>query len=203
MRPFVYQAPTSVSEAVAFLVDGDGRARPLAGGTDLLVQLRRHLLQVDLLVDVKRIPELNSISLDPVQGLTLGAVVTCARLCEHAGVRGAYPGLIDAVSIIGGMAIQGWATLGGNLCNAAPSGDSIPAMMVLAAAGTIAGPQGTRVVPVKTFCTAPGKSMLGKDEMLVSIHFPAPEPHSGAAMCALPRVARWTSLSPGPVPGLS
>jgi CO/xanthine dehydrogenase FAD-binding subunit len=181
MRPFAYQAPTTVDEAVALLADEGGRARPFAGGTDLLVQLRRHQLEVDLVVDVKRIPELNVITLDPAKGLTVGAAVTCARLCEHPGVRQAYPGLVDAVSIIGGAALQERATVGGNLCNAAPSGDSIPALIVLSATCTVAGPGGRRTVPAEAFCTAPGVSVLGKGEVLVSIHFPAPTPFSGAS----------------------
>jgi len=181
MKPFAYQAPTSVHEAVALLTDDDRRARPLAGGTDLLVQLRRHQLEVDLVVDVKRIPELNTISLDSAKGLTVGAAVTCARLCEHPGLREVYPGLVDAVSIIGGTAIQERATVGGNLCNAAPSGDSIPAMIVLGATCTIAGPQGTRTVPAESFCTAPGVSVLGRGEVLISIHFLPPTPNSGAS----------------------
>jgi CO/xanthine dehydrogenase FAD-binding subunit len=181
MKPFAYHAPASVDEAVALLADDDRRARPLAGGTDLLVQLRHRQLEVDLVVDVKRIPELNTISLDSVEGLTVGAAVTCARLCEHPGLREVYPGLVDAVSIIGGTAIQERATVGGNLCNAAPSGDSIPAMIVLGATCTIAGPQGTRTVPAESFCTAPGVSVLGRGEVLISIRFPPPTPNSGAS----------------------
>ena len=180
MRPFEYQAPTSIGEAVALLADTGERARPLAGGTDLLVQLRRGLLEVDLVVDVKKIPELNRISFHPVEGLTVGAAVSCASLCEHPDVRAAYPALVDAASIIGGPAIQGRATIGGNLCNAAPSGDAIPAMIALGATCTVAGPGGTRAVSVETFCTAPGRTVLGQDEMLVSIRFPAPMPNSGA-----------------------
>ena len=179
MRPFRYQAPASVAEAVAILADCP-KARPLAGGTDLLVQLRRGAFDLDCLMDVKGIPELNTISFDPVGGLTIGASVSCARLCEHIGVRQAYPGLIDAVSIIGGAAIQGRATIGGNLCNAAPSADSIPALVVLAATCLIAGPHGTRSVPVEAFCTAPGKTVLNPGEMLVSIHVPPVLPRSGA-----------------------
>jgi carbon-monoxide dehydrogenase medium subunit len=181
MRPFTYLAPTTVDEAVALLSAEDRRVRPLAGGTDLLVQLRRYQLEVDLVLDVKRIPELGALVLDPVEGLTVGAAVTCARLCEHPGVRQAYPGLIDAASIIGGAAIQGRATLGGNLCNAAPSGDSIPALMVLGATCAIAGPGGTRTVPAEAFCTAPGVTVLGRGELLLSIHLPPPVPNSGAA----------------------
>ena len=129
---------------------------------------------------LKRILDLNLITFDPVNGLTIGATVCCACLCEHPDVREAYPGLIDAASIIGGTAIQGRATLGGNLCNAAPSGDSIPAMIVLGATCTIVGPRGTRNVAAEAFCTGPGQTVLEVDELLVSIHFPPPEPRSGA-----------------------
>jgi carbon-monoxide dehydrogenase medium subunit len=155
------------------------KARPFAGGTDLLVQLRLNLFEPELVVDLKRIPELNQISFDPQAGLTVGAAVSCARLCEQPEASTWYPGLVDAASIIGGMAIQGRATVGGNLCNAAPSGDSIPAMIVLGAKCIIAGAQGERSVPVETFCTAPGKTILSPGEILVSIHFPPPKPRSG------------------------
>jgi carbon-monoxide dehydrogenase medium subunit len=144
------------------------------------VQLRRRQRKVDLVVDVKRIPELTAIDLDPAKGLTFGAAVSCARLCEHPGLREAYPGLVDAVSIIGGAALQGRATVGGNLCNAAPSGDSIPALIVLGASCTVAGPAGRRSVPAEAFCTAPSVSVLGKEEILVSIHVPPPMPDVGA-----------------------
>jgi CO/xanthine dehydrogenase FAD-binding subunit len=180
MRPFEYQAPASVSEAVALLAVKGKQARPLAGGTDLLVQLRRNLLQLDLLVDVKRIPEMNRVSFNAIEGLTVGAAVSCASLSEHPDVLEAYPGLIDAASIIGGQAIRERATLGGNLCNAAPSGDTIPAMIVLDATCTIASPHGTRTVAVEEFCIAPGETVLGEGEMLVSIRFPPPKPNTGA-----------------------
>ncbi len=180
MKPFEYQSPTSIAEAVALLAEKGARARPLAGGTDLLVQLRRGLLEADLLVDVKRIPELDRIAFDPAEGLTVGAAVSCARLCEHPDVCRFYPGLVDAVSLIGGPAIRSRATPGGNLCNAAPSADAIPAMIVLDATCAIASPRGFRTLPVATFCTAPGRTVLGEDEMLVSIHFPVPAPNAGA-----------------------
>ena len=167
-------------KAVALLASEGKKARPLAGGTDLLVQWRHGQLDLDLVVDVNRIPELTQISFDPGRGLTVGGAVSCAQLCEHPDVQTSYPGLIDAASIIGGPAIRERATLGGNLCNAAPSGDTIPAMIVLDATCTIAGLHGTRTVPVATFCTAPGQSVLEPDEVLVSIWFPVPEPCSGA-----------------------
>ena len=180
MIPFEYIAPTTVGEAVTALAEKGDRARPLAGGTDLIVQLRRGVLDVDLVVDVKKIPELNAITYRPGEGLTIGAAVPCHRIVEHADIVKRYPGLVDAVSLIGGTAIKGRATMGGNLCNAAPSGDSIPAMIVLEATCTIAGPAGVRTVPVERFCTGPGKTVLGRDELLVSVHFPPPVAHSGA-----------------------
>lgn len=180
MKPFEYQAPTAVDEAVALLADFGPRAKPFAGGTDLLVQLRRGLFAPDLLVDVKRIPEMTQLTFDRAGGLTIGAAVTCAMLGDDPAVRAAYPGLIDAASIIGGAAVQGRATLGGNLCNAAPSGDGIAAMIALGATATVAGPSGTRTVPVAHFCTAPGTTVLQPGELLVAIHLPAPAPNTGA-----------------------
>ncbi len=180
MQPFIYQAPTSVGEAVALLADPACRARPFAGGTDLLVQMRRGLFAPEMLVDVKRIPELNRIDFDLVEGLTIGAAVPCAWLCDHPAVRQHYAGLIDAVSIIGGTAIQWRATLGGNLCNAAPSGDSIPALIVLGATAMLAGPHGARTVPVADFCIAPGKTVLRPGELLISLHVPSPATRTGA-----------------------
>lgn len=180
MKPFAYQAPASVGQAVALLADPARGTRPFAGGTDLLVQMRRGLFAPEMLVDVKRIPELNRIDFDSVKGLTIGAAVSCAWLCDHPTVRQYYPGLIDAASIIGGAAIQRRATLGGNLCNAAPSGDAIPALIVLGATATVAGPQGARTVPVADFCTAPGCTVLRPGELLISLHVPTPASHTGA-----------------------
>ena len=180
MRAFEYTAPTTVGAAVAALSGKGDRARPLAGGTDLIVQLRSRTLEVDRLVDVKKIPELNALTYRAGEGLTIGAAVPCCRIIENAEVVRVYPGLADAVGLIGGAAIRGRATLGGNLCNAAPSGDSIPAMIVLRAVCTIIGPAGLRTVPVESFCTAPGKTVLARGELLVSIRFPPPVAHSGA-----------------------
>ena len=125
MKSFVYEAPTTLSDAVTMLNTQNGRARLLAGGTDLLVQMRANLYDVDAVIDIKKIPELNQISYDAKNGLVIGAAVSCAAIYEHADVIAIYPGLIDAVSIIGGIAIQGRATLGGNICNASPSGDGL------------------------------------------------------------------------------
>jgi carbon-monoxide dehydrogenase medium subunit len=152
----------------------------MAGGTDILVQLRAGARDPDLLVDVKGIPELNEINYSPSSGLTLGSAVECYKVYRNSDIRNAYPGLIDSASIIGGTQIQGRASIGGNLCNAAPSGDSIPTLIALGATVKIASSGGTREVPVEEFCTAPGRTVVQPGELVVSIHLPAPVPNSGA-----------------------
>jgi carbon-monoxide dehydrogenase medium subunit len=170
-----------VQEATELLAEKNGSARMLAGGTDLLIQLRESAMDdVSLVVDVKKIPELNEVTFDTQTGLTLGAAVPCYRIYGDPAVTENYQGLIDSASLIGGTQIQGRATFGGNLCNAAPSGDSIPAMIALGGVANVAGPGGSRTVPVEDFCTAPGQTILQPGEILISIHFPAPVPNSGA-----------------------
>jgi carbon-monoxide dehydrogenase medium subunit len=156
------------------------RARPLAGGTDVLVQLRGGRREVDVLVDTKKIPELNGIRLDD-NGLQLGAAVACTQIYDDQAVVAAYPGLIDAASLIGSIQIQGRASIGGNLCNAAPSGDSIPPVITLGGEAHINGPNGWRTVPTENFCTGPGRSVLEPGELLVAIQIPAPAANSGTA----------------------
>ena len=180
MKWIDYAAPNSVREAVDLLNEAGDKARILAGGTDLLVQLRAGAFDLDLVVDGKGIPELNELTYDPVNGLTIGAAVACYKIYGNASVRQAYPALIDTASLIGGTQIQGRASLGGNLCNAAPSGDSIPAMIALKGVAHIAGPDGTRDVPVEEFCTFVRQNVLQRGEMLVSLHFPPPVAGSGA-----------------------
>lgn len=176
-----FASPHSVREAVELLNEANGSARVLAGGTDLLVQLRGGRFDnVNVVVDGKNIPELNEITYDPEGGLTLGAAVPCYRLYGNAAIARAYPGLIDAASLIGGTQIQGRASFGGNLCNSTPSGDSIPAMIAHNATANIEGPDGHRHVAVEDFCTGPGSNVLGRGEMLVSISFPAPSSGFGA-----------------------
>jgi carbon-monoxide dehydrogenase medium subunit len=130
-------------------------------------------------VDAKGVPELSEIAYDPVAGLTIGAAVPCYKIYGNASVSQAYPGLIDSVSLIGGTQIQGRATIGGNLCNAAPSADAIPGLIAMEVTCKIAGPNGAREVPVEDFCTGVRETMLGPNELLVSLHFPPPKPNSG------------------------
>ena len=179
MKWFDYAAPQTLDQAVTWMAAHPG-ARPLAGGTDLLVQMRSGRKETGYLVDVKRVPELNEITYDPVRGLTLGAAVPCYRLYGSAPIAGAYPSLAEVAALIGGTQIQGRASIGGNLCNAAPSADSIPLLIALGARCRIAGAAGTREVAVEDFCTAPGRTVLEAGELLVSIHIPPPAPASGA-----------------------
>ena len=180
MKWIDYATPHSVREAVDLLSEAGGRARVMAGGTDLLVALRAGVYDIDLVVDGKNIPELNEITYDPTNGLTLGAAVPCYKIYGNQAVATAYPGLIDAASLIGGTQIQGRASLGGNLCNATPSADSIPPMIALNGTANIAGPNGNRQVAIEDFCTGVRQNALGSDEILVSLQFPAPVANSGA-----------------------
>lgn len=180
MKWIDYATPHSVREAVDVLSEAGGRARVMAGGTDLLVALRAGVYDIDLVVDGKNIPELNEITYDPTNGLTLGAAVPCYKIYGNQAVATAYPGLIDAASLIGGTQIQGRASLGGNLCNATPSADSIPPMIALNGTANIAGPNGNRQVAIEDFCTGVRQNALDSDEILVSLHFPAPVANSGA-----------------------
>jgi CO/xanthine dehydrogenase FAD-binding subunit len=179
LQAFDYVAARSVEEAVSLLSRDGDLARVLSGGTDLLVQMREGQIKVKLVVDIKRIPELNVLAYDPTKGLRLGAAVPCFRIRSERTAAAAYPGLIDAVSLIGGVQIQGRASVGGNLCNASPGADSIPALIVHEAVCEIAGPDGRRRIPVEDFCTAPGQTVLRKGEFLVQLHIPPPKPGFG------------------------
>ena len=180
MEPFDFVSPSSIEEAVKTLASSGDQARILAGGTDMLVQMRAGRRTAPLVVDIKGIPELNVVSYDSTKGLTLGAAVPCYKIYEDETLAKAYPGLIDSASLIGGIQIQGRASVGGNICNAAPSGDAIPAVIALGGICNIAGPKGTRELPAEEFCTAPGRNALENGEILVSISFPAPQANSGA-----------------------
>lgn len=180
MQAFDYVAAHNVEQVVSLLNQyGDG-ARVLSGGTDLIVQLRERRRQIGLLVDIKHIPEVNTLVYDPIDGLQIGAAVPCYRIYSDPVVKNHYPGLVDAVSLIGGIQIQGRATLGGNLCNASPAADSIPALIALEGVCVTSGPNGHREIAVEDFCTAPGQTLLQQGEFLVSLRIPPPKPRSGA-----------------------
>jgi carbon-monoxide dehydrogenase medium subunit len=179
MRDFEYEAPRSLADAVGLLSRLDGRARPLAGGTDLIDHVRTGRLTPDVLVDVKKIAELNRLEFSPA-GLRLGAAVPCYRIYGDTRIATQYEALAESCRIIGGIQIQNRASVGGNLCNSGPAGDSIPSLIALEAVCVIAGAQGTRAVPAHEFCIGPGKNVLHPGELLVELKFPPRPPRSGS-----------------------
>ena len=180
MQAVKYVRAASVEEASRLLLEGGAGARVLAGGTDVIVQARERTRDIDLFVDVKHIPEVMALSYDAADGLTIGAATPCYEIYGSETVRDLYPSLVDSTSLIGGTAIQGRASLGGNLCNSSPAADGIPTLIVLEATVEIAGPNGRRSVAVEDFCTAPGRNVLDAGEFVVSLNFPAPAAGSGA-----------------------
>jgi xanthine dehydrogenase FAD-binding subunit len=181
LKDFSYAAPASLAEATDLLARANGRARILAGGTDILVQLREGLRDADLVIDVKKIPELTELSYSPSKGLRLGASVPCYRIYENGEIAQAYPALADAARIIGGWQIQSRASIGGNLCNSSPAADTIPPLIAHGVTCVIAGPQGQHEINVEDFCTAPGRNVLQPGELLVTLAFPPPAATSGSA----------------------
>ncbi len=166
-----YTAPTTVEDAVRALAGATGVAKILSGGTDLLVQLRSGRTRPDLIVDVKRIPDMSGIA-ERDGGFAIGAATSGAVIGEHGGLRKAWPGVVEAANLIGSTQVQGRATLAGNLCNASPAADSVPALIAARATCVVAGPKGRREVPVESIVTGPGRTSLGRDEFIVAFRLP-------------------------------
>ncbi|MCA9115587.1 MAG: xanthine dehydrogenase family protein subunit M [Planctomycetaceae bacterium] len=179
MRDFDYAAPESVQQAVQLLSQANGSGRPLAGGTDLIDQVRMRRHEPDLIVDIKRIPELNVLEIG-ADGFRLGAAVPCWKITSNEDISRQYTALGDSCSIIGGVQIQNRASVGGNLCNSGPAADSIPSLIALEAVCVIMGPDGQREVPVAEFCTGPSTNVLKPGELLVELRFPPRPAHSGS-----------------------
>ena len=175
-----YEAPETKEEAVSLLSMADGSGRVLAGGTDLLVQLRSGMIDPDVVVDIKQIAETREIVVENGE-FRVGAAVTGAELDEHDALKKAWPGVVEAVELIGSTQIQGRASMGGNLCNASPAADSVPALIAAGAQCHIAGLDGERTLPVEQFCTGPGVTNLKTGEILDSFTLPARQPRSGDA----------------------
>jgi aerobic carbon-monoxide dehydrogenase medium subunit len=166
-----YEAPDSLEGAVALLAGAQGEARVLAGGTDLLVQMRADVLDPDLIVDIKKIKETRTVT-EEKGGWRIGAAVTGAELKEHARLKKAWPGVVEAANLIGSTQVQGRATLGGNLCNGSPAADSVPALIAAGAVATLVGPKGKRDLPVEDVMLGPRKLALGKGEIVASFLLP-------------------------------
>jgi carbon-monoxide dehydrogenase medium subunit len=181
MTDIQYLAPHTLDEAVdAFATAGDS-ARILAGGTDLLVQMRAGFVRPGLIVDIKKIAEMTSIEETADGGFQVGAAVAGAVLAEHPRFGKVWPGVLEALNLIGSTQIQGRASAGGNLCNGSPAGDSVPAMFAAGASVTVQGPDGRREMPVEDVPAGPGRTNLAPGEILVSFTLPPRPPGSADA----------------------
>src|SRR5262245_14249999 len=166
-----YQAPDSLEGAVALLAGAQGEARVLAGGTDLLVQMRADVVDPELIVDIKKIRETRTV-VEERGGWRIGAAVTGAELKENTRLKQDWPGVVEAANLIGSTQIQGRATLGGNLCNGSPAADSVPALIAAGATAAVVGPKGRRDVPVEDIMLGPRKLSLTKGELIASFLLP-------------------------------
>ena len=175
-----YEAPSSLDQAVALLAKESGEARVLAGGTDLLVQMRTDLVDPVLVIDIKGIAELRQIK-EEAGGFRVGAAVTGAELKEHPKLKSIWPGIVEAANLSGSTQIQGRATMGGNLCNGSPAADSVPALIAASAKASIVGPKGRRDIPVEDVMLAPRKLALAKGEIVASFLLPAKPARTGEA----------------------
>lgn len=178
MNRFDYREAQTVQEAVDILRHEDG-ARIMAGATDVLIRWRQGLLQPRAMLNIKRIPGLDQVHYHPDTGLTLGTLVTVRTLEHHPLVRQHYPALAQAATAFAGVQIRNLATVGGNVCNASPAGDSLPALLAYDAECRLAGPTGERVLPLAEFLVGPGRTALQPAELLVALRLPPPPPHSG------------------------
>jgi CO/xanthine dehydrogenase FAD-binding subunit len=180
MADLRYEAPNSLQAAVALLAGATGPARVLAGGTDVIVQMETDLIEPQILVDIKKIPEVRQITAED-GGFRIGAAVPGMEIMDHAALCRAWPGVVDGVKLIGSIQVRGRASIGGNLCNASPAADSVPALIAAGAVAKIVGPSGIREVPVEQIPVGPGKTLLAKGEIIVSFFLPPRPPHSGDA----------------------
>ena len=179
MRRFEMAMPGSVDECLTVLAQRGSEAKLVAGGTDLLPQMKNGVTRPGCVVDISRLSELRSIALDASGGLRLGAAVAARQIERDARLSKAFPSLVESAALVGSIQIRNLATVGGNLCNAAPSADMAPPLIALEAEAVIAGPNGRRRVPLATFFEGVRKTVLGPDELLIELVVPAPGPRSG------------------------
>ncbi len=207
MKDFTYLAPSTVAEALGLLAEHQGKAKVLAGGTDLMLQLQDGLFTPDFVIDVRRIPELNTLEFDAQAGLTLGAATALRRIETSQVVLDKYPHLATGAREIGSIQIRNLGSVGGNICTATPSADIIPSLVSLEAVARIASVRGERAVPLESFFTGVRKTVLGPDELLVDLKIPAPAPRTSgvyiklytrpAMDLAMVGVAATITLGPG------
>jgi CO/xanthine dehydrogenase FAD-binding subunit len=187
LRPFSYLRPTTLEQTIAALADSAATTYLLAGGTDLIVRLRRGHLRPTVVVDTKRVRDLHSEILPIDGGLRFGARVTMTSVIQDAWVRQHFEALVEAAAVVGSVQIRNRATLAGNICNASPAADTVPALLVYGAVANVAGPAGSRAVPLSEFFTGPGRTVLTRGEMLESVDLPFPKVPVGAAFGRITR----------------
>jgi CO/xanthine dehydrogenase FAD-binding subunit len=175
-----YEAPETLDAAVGLLAGESGQVKVLAGGTDVLVQIHADMIDLDLIVDIKKIPEMREI-VEEDGAWRFGAAVTGKEMMDNAAFNKAWPGVMDGVRLIGSVQVRGRATVGGNLCNASPAADGVPPMIAARAVAIIVGPNGRREIPVEDVAIAPGKTSLEPGEIVVSFQLPKRAPNSGDA----------------------
>ncbi|MFP6808965.1 MAG: xanthine dehydrogenase family protein subunit M [Pseudomonadales bacterium] len=184
MVSVVYETPESISDAIGLLANADIKANILAGGTDLIIQMRSRVNESQLVIDVKKIPEMVTATCDD-SGLTLGPAMNCADFTARDDIKAMFPGLVESAYLIGSTQVQGRCSVGGNLCNSSPAADTIPALFVIGAQCIIAGPNGERTVAVEDFVTGVGQNCLEKGELLRSITIARPAPRTADAYLRL------------------
>lgn len=190
-----YVKPESFEAAAALLVQEQGLARILTGGTDVLVMLKAEKVEPDLLVDLKHLPGMREITSED-GGFRIGAAVSSAELGEHAALKAMWPGVVEGAELIGSTQVQNRATIVGNLCTASPAADSVPAMVTANAVARLHGPEGVRDLPVVEIPTGPGKTSLKKGEFVTSIYLPArPNNASDAYLRFIPRTEMDIAVS--------
>lgn len=179
MRRFEIALPSSVDDCLQILAGRGPEAKLVAGGTDLLPQLKNGLLKPGWVVDLSGVSTLRALTTDHGQGLRIGAAVTARELELHPGVRAQYLALAESGALVGSVQIRNLATLGGNVCNAAPSADMVPPLLALGAEAVIAGPKGQRRLPLDSFFLGVRQTVLAPDELLLEIIVPSPGARSG------------------------
>ncbi|PLP56250.1 oxidoreductase [Mesorhizobium loti] len=175
-----YIRPLTIEDAVGQLAGSPGTAAILAGGSDLLVRMKGGFVEPELIIDIKAIAALSEIR-ETAEGFSIGAAVPCAVLGEHKSLRQAWPGVVEAAKLIGSKQVQGRCTIVGNLCNASPAADSVPALVAASARAVVAGPAGKRTIAVESVPTAPGRTSLAKGEIIEAILLDSRAPRSGDA----------------------
>jgi carbon-monoxide dehydrogenase medium subunit len=176
---FVYLAPKTVTEAISLLSQYRGKAQVIAGGTDLLPEMKRRDKTPQYVIGLKNIPGLDNIEYDERQGLRLGPLVTIHDIETSPLIKEKYPVLSEAAAVLGSAQVRNLATVAGNLCSALPSADMAPGLIILGAGLKVAGGRGESIIAVENFFTAPAKSVLAEDELVLEIQVPAPPPNSG------------------------